>query len=114
MRVVVTGATGTLGTSLLRALGADERIDSVLGIARRPAVESFPKVTWAAADVARDELETLFGGADAVVHLAWRIQPSHEQDELWQTNVEGSSRVFAATVAAGVPALVHGSSFGVY
>ena len=114
MRVVVTGATGNVGTSLVRALGADARIDSVLGIARRTPDQRFPKVTWAGADVTRDDLEPLFAGADAVVHLAWRIQPSHDQGELWQTNVEGSSRVFAAAVAAGVRALVYGSSVGVY
>jgi nucleoside-diphosphate-sugar epimerase len=64
--------------------------------------------------VARDELEPLFAGADAVVHLAWRIQPSHRERELWSTNVHGSARVFAAAAAARVGALVHGSSVGVY
>ena len=35
MRVVVTGATGNIGTALVRALAADDRVESVLGIARR-------------------------------------------------------------------------------
>jgi nucleoside-diphosphate-sugar epimerase len=114
MRVVVTGATGNLGTSVVRALAADESIESVLGIARRRPESGPAKVEWRQADVARDELEPLFADAHAVVHLAWRIQPSRRPRELWTTNVHGSGRVFAAAAAAGVSALVHGSSVGVY
>src|SRR4051812_20022991 len=114
MRVVVTGATGNIGTSVVRALAADDRIESVVGIARRLPAAAPAKVEWRQADVARDELEPLFAGAQAVVHLAWRIQPSHRQGELWMTNVHGSSRVFAAAATAGVSTLVHGSSVGVY
>jgi nucleoside-diphosphate-sugar epimerase len=114
MRVVVTGATGNIGTSVVRALVADERVDSVLGLSRRPPGLVSAGVEWRRADVARDELEPLFAGADAVVHLAWQIQPSHRQRDLWRTNVHGSARVFAAASAADVGALVHGSSVGVY
>ena len=114
MRVVVTGATGNIGTSVLRALGDEPQVDSVLGIARRRPDFQLPKVEWATADVARDPLDGLFAGAGAVVHLAWRIQPSHLVYELWETNVEGSKRVFAAAAAAGAGALIHGSSVGVY
>jgi UDP-glucose 4-epimerase len=114
MRVVVTGATGNIGTSVVRALVADERIESVVGIARRRPAAREDKVEWREADVVGDELEPLFADADAVVHLAWRIQPSHRERELWMTNVHGSSRVFAAAAAVGVSALVHGSSVGVY
>jgi len=35
MRVVVVGATGNVGTSLLEALVAEPAVDSVLGLARR-------------------------------------------------------------------------------
>jgi UDP-glucose 4-epimerase len=114
MRIVVTGATGNIGTSLVRALAADERIESVVGIARRRPTAGPAGIEWRQADVARDELEPLFTEADAVVHLAWRIQPSHRQHDLWRTNVHGSARVFAAAAASGVGALVHGSSVGVY
>ena len=54
MRVVVTGASGNVGTSLLRALAADPAVTSVLGLARRlPGIE-VDKTTWAAADVAAE------------------------------------------------------------
>jgi nucleoside-diphosphate-sugar epimerase len=114
MRVVVTGATGNVGTSLLQALASDDDVTSVVGIARRRPQLTLPKVEWAEADVVSSNLAHHFAGADAVVHLAWAIQPSHDLDRLWRINVEGSSRVFRAVAEAGVASLVHASSVGVY
>jgi nucleoside-diphosphate-sugar epimerase len=114
MRIVVVGATGNVGTSVLEALGRDDAVDSILGLARRRTAARYPKTELAAADVTRDDLVPLFRGADCVVHLAWLIQPSRDRRTLWETNVEGSSRVLAAVAAAGVPALVVASSIGVY
>ena len=71
-------------------------------------------VRWVSADVAADDLSGAMRGADAVIHLAWAIQPSRDPDRLWRTNVVGSSRVVAAARAAGVGTLVHASSVGVY
>jgi UDP-glucose 4-epimerase len=114
MRVVVVGATGNVGTSLLHALADEPSVDSVLGVARRLPSMSFPKTEWAAADVTRDPLEPLFAGADAVVHLAWLIQPSRRLDVTRAVNVDGSARVFSAAGRAGVGALVYASSVGAY
>ena len=67
MRVVITGATGNAGTSLIDALSHEDSVDSIVGIARRlPSIE-LPKVEWAAADVRHADLEDLFRGADAVM-----------------------------------------------
>jgi nucleoside-diphosphate-sugar epimerase len=114
MRVVVTGATGNVGTSLLHALAGDPRVKSVLGIARREPDRRWPKTTWATADVSRDDLTDHFRGADCVVHLAWLIQPSRDESITHATNVDGSRRVFDAVVRAGVPSLVYASSVGAY
>jgi UDP-glucose 4-epimerase len=114
VRIAVVGATGNVGTSLVDALVRDEAVDSVLGVARRlPALE-LPKVEWVAADISADDLEPHFRGADAVVHLAWLIQPSRRLDVVEATNVHGSRRVFEAVAAAGVPTLVYASSVGAY
>lgn len=114
MRVVVFGATGNTGTSVLRALAAEPAVDSVLGVARRRPGLEVPKTDWATADVATSALEPLVSGADVVVHLAWLIQPSRDLEALRATNVEGSLRVFRATAAAGAKALVYASSVGAY
>jgi nucleoside-diphosphate-sugar epimerase len=114
VRVVVTGATGNVGTSVLRALGQDPAVEEIVGLARRQPELSFPRTRWATADVARDDLRRHFEGADAVVHLAWLIQPSRDRATTYAVNVGGSRRVFEAAAAAGVPSLVHASSVGAY
>lgn len=114
MRIVVTGATGNVGTSVVEALSRDPAITSIVGIARRVPDWHVDRTTWVRADVATDDLTPHFRGADAVIHLAWLIQPSHREDILRRTNVTGSRRVFEAVATAGVGALVHASSIGAY
>jgi nucleoside-diphosphate-sugar epimerase len=114
VRVVVTGASGNVGTSLLRAFCLCGQVDEVVGIARRMPEAQIAKTTWVTADIRNDDLVSLFAGADAVVHLAWAIQPSRDPEELRSINVDGSARVFEAVADAGVPALVHASSIGAY
>jgi nucleoside-diphosphate-sugar epimerase len=114
MRVVVTGASGNVGTSLLRALDGEAAVTSVLGLARRRPELELAKTTWATADVAADDLTGHFRGADVVVHLAWLIQPSHDPFAMWRTNVVGTERVLAAASQAGVGAVVCASSVGAY
>src|SRR4051794_19415905 len=114
MRIVVTGATGNVGTSLLRALEADPGVAEVVGLARRRPDLALAKTSFVTADVVRDDLVPLFRGADAVVHLAWLIQPSRDRTTTRAVNVDGSRRVFDAAVAADVPALVYASSIGAY
>lgn len=127
MRVVVVGATGNAGTALLRALHAEPRVTSVLGMARRlpdRSAEPYRHAEWAPVDVSAEEragvgtivarLAEHFHGADAVVHLAWLVQPNRERELLRRTNVEGTRRVAEAVVRAGVPHLVVASSVGAY
>jgi nucleoside-diphosphate-sugar epimerase len=115
VRVVIVGATGNVGTSLVQALGDDRRVTELLGLARREPEWSPPKTQWATADVGgADDLVPHFRGADVVVHLAWLFQPTHDAVRTWRTNVLGSIRVFDAVAKAGVPALVYASSVGAY
>ncbi|MFF0433901.1 NAD-dependent epimerase/dehydratase family protein [Streptomyces sp. NPDC004327] len=118
LRVVVTGATGNVGTSLLRALEREPRVTSVLGLARRRPRLALERTEWAEVDLSRDgdepRLAQYVADADAVVHLAWRFQPTHDPVETWRTNVLGAVRVFDAVAAARVPVLVHASSVGAY
>lgn len=114
MRIAITGASGNVGTSLLAALATEERVSSIVGIARRKPELAFPKTEWVQADVTTSDLTAIFDGCDAVVHLAWAIQPSHRLQELTRINVSGSGRVFEATALAGVKNLVYASSVGAY
>ncbi len=114
MRVVVTGATGNVGTSVVASLAADPAIESIVGVARRVPELSLPKVEWRSADVTRDDLVPLFRTGDAVVHLVWVVQPNHDEAALQRVNVGGTLRVLEAVEEAGVGTLVVESAFGAY
>lgn len=134
MRIVIVGATGNIGTAILRRLHEDAASpgDSIgsegtggahelVGVARRlpdATVAPYSGVEWHEADVsAPDAVRRLTGilaGADAVVHLAWLLQPNHHERVLWATNVVGLGNLLAAAAAAGVPHVVVSSSVGAY
>lgn len=114
MRVVITGATGNVGTSVIAALVGDPAVSEVVGVARRRPAVAVPKVLWQRGEVSSSDLVPLFRRADAVVHLAWVGQPVRQRWVLERINVEGSRRVFRAVAEAGVPALVCASSVGAY
>lgn len=120
MRVVVTGASGNVGTAVLRRL-LQEGGHEIAGVVRRPpadAGEPYDQVRWVPADLSDPSsarpLRDAVRGADAVVHLAWGFQPSHDIDYLIRLGVDGTARVVRAAVEGGVPHLVHLSSVGAY
>ncbi len=114
MKVIVTGATGNVGTSTVQALSESQEIDEIVGLARRKPTWTPPKTSWVEANILNSDLGAIFEGADVVIHLAWAIQPSRDAVTLERINVEGSRRVFEAVAAAGVPKLVYASSVGAY
>jgi UDP-glucose 4-epimerase len=57
MRVVVTGATGNVGTALLRALDAESRVDEIVGVPRRAPGRPLGPAEFVSAGVTTDRLE---------------------------------------------------------
>ena len=121
LRVAVTGASGNVGTALLRRLTAPGAgVAEVRGLARRqpPDIEPYRDVAWHLADLGRpedaDRIAAFVDGVDAVVHLGWALQPGRRPDDLRRVNVDGTRRVVEAAVAAGVAHVVHMSSVGAY
>lgn len=125
MRIVVTGATGHVGTALLKRLREARSQQSadlqIVGIARRKPDQNtapYRDIEWHSVDIgdqgALPALARAFAGADAVVHLAWLIQPNHDRELLRRTNVEGTAHVLNAARTAGVGHIVCASSVGAY
>jgi UDP-glucose 4-epimerase len=119
MTVAITGASGNVGTALLRRL-ADAGVREVRGLARRqpPDTEPYDGVSWYLTDLGTADSEEVLAefleGVDAVVHLAWALIPDRRPEVLQAVNVDGTRRVLAAAGAAGVPHVVHMSSIGTY
>jgi nucleoside-diphosphate-sugar epimerase len=114
MRVAVTGATGNLGSSVVPMLAAADGVTEVVAIARRRPERLPARTTFAVADIARDDPEPALAGSDALVHLAWAFQPTHDPLRTWDVNVRGGIATFEAAARAGVRTLVYVSSVGAY
>ncbi|WP_222268672.1 NAD-dependent epimerase/dehydratase family protein [Modestobacter marinus] len=119
LKVAVTGASGNVGTALLRALAKGGAAE-VRGLARRqpPETEPYDGARWYLTDLSEPDSEQVLAefldGVDAVVHLAWALLPDRQPDLLHRVNVQGTERVLAAAGAAGVQHVVHMSSLGAY
>lgn len=118
MRVVIVGASGNIGSALLDRLSADGH--ELVAVARRPPTEGWARrqAEWHGIDVTSDDaveqLATVMRGADAVVHLVFGFQPSHDTRYLRQLDIGGTRASLDAAIVAGVPHFVDFSSLGAY
>lgn len=123
MRIVVTGALGHIGSRLIRELpaawpGVEVVMIDNLATQRYASLYDLPasgRYEFAEEDILAADLETLFAGADAVIHLAALTNgaPAELRAQMQRVNVEGTERVARACVAAGV-ALLFPSTTSVY
>jgi nucleoside-diphosphate-sugar epimerase len=117
LTVAVTGPTGTFGSALIPLLQADDSVERIIGIARRPfdpAERGWTKMEYRRGDVREpDVLREAFAGADVVVHLAFLII-SGSKDTTRAINVEGTLNAFRAAADAGARRFVYASSIAAY
>ena len=107
---MITGASGYVGINLIRHLRAAGWRLRTIDVAPLAGVET-AGIEQTIADVRdADALARVMRGADVVFHLAARITLASVDPEAWDINTTGPATVAGATLAAGVPRLVHCSS----
>src|ERR1700744_391560 len=117
LTVAVTGPTGDIGISAVKALEREPEVERIIGMARHPfdpAAHGWTRTEYLQGDITdRGAVDALVANADVVVHLAFVIMGSREESA--RINLRGSRNVFEATVAAQRPRrLVYTSSVAAY
>lgn len=107
LSVLVTGASGLLGSSVVRAL--IEHGHTVTTLQRRASgVAGARDVRGSVTDPAI--VAQAMAGQTAVIHLAAKVSMAGNPTDFQTVNVEGTRTVLAAAQAAGVTRFVHISS----
>ena len=123
-RIVVTGALGHIGSRLIHKLpeafpGTEIVLVDNLSTQRYCSLFNLPsgaRYRFLEADILKDDIKTVFTGAQAVVHLAAVTDAAGSfeiQDQVEQVNFNGTQKVAQACVAVGSP-LVFLSTTSVY
>jgi dihydroflavonol-4-reductase len=112
MLISVTGGAGRLGNVLVRELLARGHAVRMLELhtANLSSVAGLDVELLAGSVLDRDDVVKLIAGADAVFHLAAKVDLDRDRDgSIHRVSVEGSRNVAEASLAAGIR-MVHTSS----
>jgi uncharacterized protein YbjT (DUF2867 family) len=114
MRVLVTGATGFVGRSVVAGLiEAGHRVAALTRDLSREPVLRAPGVMVVKGDVLNAaSLARACQGADAVIHLVAVIRESGRDQTFERVNIEGTRNLMGAAAYSGVEKVVYASTVG--
>jgi UDP-glucose 4-epimerase len=104
MRYVITGGSGYIGTRLVDLLSRRQDTERIVICDLAPPKIYKPKTEFERVDVRDGEaVRAVLDRAkpDALVHLAFILNPSHDEHLMYDIDVNGTHNVLAAATAAG-------------
>lgn len=111
-KILITGGNGFLGRHLKTLLGGFKNLElKILDVGKEetPNSRDFSYVQSDITDY--EDLEKHFREIDAVFHLAGIVSFSkRDMNKLYSVNIEGTRNVLKASLANGVPRVIHVSS----
>ena len=116
LRVAITGASGYIAGRLIRKLQNCSSVSHILAADVRPPITQFSdKVTFETWDVTESRPDIFSSHRiDAVIHLAYILNPARRKTHARRVNVTGTDNVLQASREAGVKHVVYLSSTSVY
>ena len=117
MRYVITGGAGYIGSRLVDFLSRRDDTEKIVVCDVAPPRGYVPKTEYERVDVrdrdgVRGALER--ARADALVHLAFILNPSHDEALMYDVDVNGTHNVLEAAAAAGTSQVLVTSSSTAY
>lgn len=117
MRYLITGGSGYIGSRLVDHLSGRPQTDAIVVADIRPPASFRPKTTFTALNV-RDKAAVrdllMRERPDCVVHLAFLLDPIHDEAAMYDVDVNGTQNVLEAASAAGVQQMLVTSSTTAY
>ncbi len=115
MNILITGANGFIGNSLMRCLSAKTQY-RVTGLVRESSnlfrLQGKPyNLLYGSLE---RSLESIVSGFDTVIHTAGLARDWGRYDDFYRINVEGSLNLIRASIITGVRRFIHLSSTVVY
>jgi UDP-glucose 4-epimerase len=117
MRYLITGGAGYIGSRLVDLLSRREETERIVICDLAPPAAYRPKTEFERVDVRdRDSVRTVLerSGADALIHLAFILNPSHDEHFMYDVDVNGTHNVLEAAAAAGTRQVLVASSSTAY
>jgi UDP-glucose 4-epimerase len=117
VRYLITGGSGYIGSRLVERLAGREGSERILIADIRPPRAFRPKVEYQELDVTdkarvRESIER--EKPDVLIHLAFLLNPIHDEDRMYEVDVGGTQNVLEAAEAAGVGQMLVTSSATAY
>jgi UDP-glucose 4-epimerase len=117
MKYLITGGSGYIGTRLTELLAARAETERIVNLDVRPPDVPWPKTEYVSGDVRdraamRELLER--ERPDALVHLAFLLNPVHDEARMYDIDVNGTQAVLEAAGVSGVEQVLVTSSASAY
>ena len=118
MSILVTGASGYIGTELCRRFEADKAIKKIIGIDLSDPKEHFKKLSFYKRDCC-ENLEDIFisNSIKVVIHLVFVMNPLHNKETMYRINVKSLENILEYVQYHNIKRVVvtsSGTAYGAY
>ncbi len=117
MRYVITGGSGYIGGRLIELLAQREETERIVDLDLNPPPVKWPKTDYVRGDVRdRAAIHELLEREhpDALVHLAFLLNPIRDEPKMYDIDVNGTQSVLQAASDAGTDHVLVASSASAY